>query len=52
VPDRIELKLKLSQNHPAANVRGAAEGLSALTDPQSREIAELMRERLANRVPE
>ena len=52
VPERIELKFKLSQNHPAANVRGAAEGLSRLQDPQSHEIAELMRERLANRAPD
>jgi transcriptional regulator len=52
VPERIELKFKLSQNHPAANVRGAADGLSKLEDPQSREIAELMRERLANRAPD
>ena len=52
VPERIELKFKLSQNHPEANVRGAADGLSNLKDPQSREIAEMMRERLANRAPE
>ncbi len=52
VPERIELKFKLSQNHPAANVRGAADGLSRLEDPQSREIAALMAERLANRAPE
>jgi transcriptional regulator len=52
VPERIELKFKLSQNHPAANVRGAADGLSRLEDPQSHEIAALMRERLANRAPE
>lgn len=52
VPERIELKFKLSQNHPEANVRGAAEGLSRLQDPQSHEIAELMRERLANRAPD
>jgi len=52
VPERIELKFKLSQNHPAANVQGAVEGLSKLEDPQSREIAALMRERLANRAPD
>lgn len=52
VPERIELKFKLSQNHPAANVRGAAEGLSKLEDPQSHEIAALMRERLTNRAPD
>lgn len=52
VPERIELKFKLSQNHPAANVLGAADGLSKLEDPQSHEIAELMRERLASRAPD
>ena len=52
VPERIELKFKLSQNHPEANVRGAADGLSRLEDPQSHEIAALMRERLANRASE
>lgn len=52
VPERIELKFKLSQNHPEANVRGAADGLSRLEDPQSREIAVLMTERLHNRPPE
>ena len=52
VPERIELKFKLSQNHPAANVRGAADGLSKLEDPQSHEIAELMRQRLASRAPD
>lgn len=52
VPERIELKFKLSQNHPAANVQGAADGLSKLEDPQSHEIAELMRERLASRTPD
>jgi transcriptional regulator len=52
VPERIELKFKLSQNHPAANVQGAADGLLKLEDPQSHEIAELMRERLASRAPD
>jgi len=52
VPERIELKFKLSQNHPVVNVQGAADGLSKLEDPQSHESAELMRERLASRTPD
>ncbi|MGH8027680.1 MAG: FMN-binding negative transcriptional regulator [Pseudoxanthomonas sp.] len=52
VPERVELKFKLSQNHPAANVQGAMDGLSRLQDPQSREIAELMKQRLASRAPD
>jgi transcriptional regulator len=52
VPDRIELKFKLSQNHPAANVLGAADALSSLENPQALEISELMRARLASRPPD
>ena len=43
---RIELKFKLSQNHPPANVEGAANALQALGHD---EIAALMRDRLARR---
>lgn len=46
VPERIELKYKLSQNHPLANVQGAIAGLQAQADPQAHEIAALMGERL------
>ena len=49
VPQRIELKFKLSQNHPIANVRGAVAGLRGLADPQAREVAALMAERLQRR---
>ena len=49
VPDRIELKFKLSQNHPPANVRAVIEALEALGDPARREVAGMMRERLARR---
>ena len=49
VPQRIELKFKLSQNHPAANVRAAAANLAELADPGSREIAGLMLDRLERR---
>ena len=49
VPERIELKFKLSQNHPAANVQGAAEALGKQDDSRSREIAAMMLERLDRR---
>lgn len=48
-PERIELKFKVSQNHPEANVRAAAAGLQALGRPQADEIAALMLDRLARR---
>ncbi len=49
VPDRVELKFKFSQNHPAANVRGAAQALREQDDPRSREVAAMMLERLERR---
>ena len=49
VPERIDLRFKLSQNHPVANVRNAAEALQRQASPQSREVAGLMLERLAQR---
>ena len=49
VPERIELKFKLSQNHPEANVRGAIAGLRALPGERNDEVAELMRDRLQRR---
>lgn len=49
VPDRIELKFKLGQNHPAANVRGAAQALREQDDLRSREVAAMMLERLDRR---
>lgn len=52
VAERIEMKFKLNQNHPAANVRGAATGLEASGDPQAAEVAALMRERLSRRQQE
>jgi transcriptional regulator len=48
-PARIDLKFKLSQNHPEANVRSAAAGLQALGQPAAGEIATLMLDRLARR---
>lgn len=47
--ERIELKFKLSQNHPEANVRGAAAGLREQDDANAHEIAALMLERLERR---
>lgn len=47
--ERIEMKFKLSQNHPHANVRSAAAGLQALGE---QEVAAMMLERLAQRSPE
>ena len=46
VPERIELKFKLSQNHPAANVRAAAAALSGQDDSDAKAIAALMLERV------
>lgn len=45
----IQLKFKLNQNHPAANVSNAADALDRQGYPQAREIAALMREHLARR---
>lgn len=42
----VELKFKLNQNHPEANVRGAAAALAASAREGDREIAALMTERL------
>ena len=49
VPQRIELKFKLSQNHPMENVRSAAAELMQQPDSHSHEIAVLMLDRLARR---
>lgn len=50
--DSVELKFKLNQNHPEANVRGAAAALAASTREGDREIATLMTERLQRRAKE
>lgn len=49
VPSRIELKFKLNQNHPEANVRGAARGLQVQLGEQAHEVATLMLDRLSRR---
>jgi transcriptional regulator len=46
---RVELKLKLNQNHPDANVRGAIQGLMARGDDNAVAIADLMQQRLDRR---
>lgn len=48
-PERVELKFKLSQNHPAANVTAVSEALQAQADPGAQAVAALMRERLQRR---
>ncbi|MDH7451700.1 FMN-binding negative transcriptional regulator [Luteimonas composti] len=47
-PERIALKFKLSQNHPAANRAAVADALEGL-DARSRAVAGLMRAREATR---
>ena len=47
--DRVELKFKLSQNHPVANVEGAAAALHRLGGEDNVAVADLMRERLVPR---
>jgi transcriptional regulator len=49
VPDRIELKFKLSQNHPAINVASAASALHQLGGEGNLAISALMQDRLARR---
>lgn len=43
--ERVEMKFKLSQNHPAANVQAAADALQALGGEDNLAIAQLMRAR-------
>ncbi|RPE81565.1 FMN-binding negative transcriptional regulator [Vulcaniibacterium tengchongense] len=47
VAERIELKFKLSQNHPHANRRAVAERLAGQAREDGREVARLMSARLA-----
>lgn len=48
-PQRIVLKFKLNQNHPAANVRGAIDGLRSTGGPRENAVADLMQDRLQRR---
>ena len=45
VPSRIDLKFKLSQNHPPANRRAVADALAARDDRDAQAVAQLMRAR-------
>lgn len=47
--EQIELKLKLSQNHPAANIEGAIAGLETEGGLMAREVAQSMRDALARK---
>ena len=47
--ERIELKFKLSQNHPIANVEGAAAALQQLGGEGNVAVSDMMREHLARR---
>ena len=47
VADRITLKFKFNQNHPAANRVAVSERLEGLGNDRNRAVAALMRERLA-----
>lgn len=42
-PEQVQIKLKLSQNHPEANQHSVIDALSALAAPASRELAQWMR---------
>ncbi|NYF19624.1 transcriptional regulator [Xanthomonas sp. JAI131] len=48
-PERVELKFKLSQNHPPANATAVSAALQAQADPGAQAVAALMRERLQRR---
>jgi transcriptional regulator len=49
VAERIELKFKLNQNHPPANVEGVVAGLRGLPGEAAAEVAALMADRLTRR---
>jgi transcriptional regulator len=46
MPEHIELKFKLSQNHPPANVQAVAAELVQQDDPNAKAIAAMMLERI------
>lgn len=51
VAGRIDLKFKLSQNHPVANQASVASALQALDDNGARDVAALMADNLARQEP-
>ncbi len=46
VPAVIEMKFKLNQNHPPANIRAVAAALSGQDEADARRVGALMRERI------
>ncbi len=48
---RLDMKFKLNQNHPASNVRGAIQGLMNRGDENAVAVAELMQGRLDRNNP-
>jgi transcriptional regulator len=47
--DEVQVKYKLNQNHPPANVEGAVQGLRGIPTDDARVVAELMVAALARR---
>jgi transcriptional regulator len=47
--DSVQIKLKLNQNHPAANVQGVIAGLRATASPEAAAVADLMQKELDRR---
>src|SRR5688572_20282762 len=47
--DEVQVKAKLNQNHPAANVAGVIDALSEVATDDARELAALMRDTLKRR---
>jgi transcriptional regulator len=47
--DSVQIKLKLNQNHPAANVQGVITGLRATGSPEAAAVADLMQKELDRR---
>lgn len=45
VPERIDLKFKLSQNHPEANRTAVIDALGTLDDHNAHQVASMMRDR-------
>ncbi len=48
---RVDMKFKLNQNHPVANVRGAIQGLMNRGDENAVAVADLMQQRLDRKNP-
>lgn len=47
--DSVQVKLKLNQTHPAANITGAIAGLRATQSPEAAAVADLMQKELDRR---